>query len=386
LEAENKLEKDEKIPQETRKPFEPVIPEISDKTPFADEMWDFYFNKSDEKDPNVYLGDFDADKKVRGLLSEVNEYILNNTIIDITKPVREEIKTGELYVVGDTHGSFGDTDKIIRYFVKKIKEIEEIQEDEEGEEKKDGEEHENQKRTIRIVFDGDYVDRSPMDVHNLLYILSFAVKYSKYVRLLRGNHEEITINSHYGFKKNVELYFDEGKELFSEIENLFANLPLMYVLTVEGKRTLVLHGGLPIYDTEPTEMPEIPQIFSDGFYLDSRFENVENMDELSQQILWNDPALDLPPEMYYLPSRRGIGFNFGRKVFDKWLEVNKIDRLIRAHEVFLDGHSELFDEKLFSLFSSSHYVGRDISAKILKFDFTKKFEENWKYKTIQKDL
>ena len=346
-----------------------AITEITANLPFAEEFWDYYFIQHNITDSNQYLGGEAAADKILGLLEEVNNHFLSYNKIDISRPIFDKMTEGKVYIVGDTHGSIKDTDMLIKYFVQLI-------EDQEATGKSNA---------LRIIFDGDYVDRNPMDIHNVCYIFAFALKYAKYVRLLRGNHEEMMINTNYGFRQNLISHFPKGK-LFEPFQKTYANLPLMHVLRGNGKSILTLHGGLPIYDYEFEEMPDIPNLVGGGDPMDSRFTNIEEMDELSQQILWNDPANDLPPNSYFLPSRRGIGFNFGEKVFDKWMEVNGVDRLVRAHEVFLEGHHEYFNNRLFSLFSASDYAGRKIQAKIIEFDLDKDWESNWKHYTILKDI
>jgi len=343
------------------------------ETPFADEFWDFYYNNKHITDPRKFLGGNDVREKIVGLLAEVSEYILNPEVLDLHHAFNEKMQSGKLYYVGDTHGSINDTDKCIRFFVKQIERAEMKNED------------------LRIIFLGDYVDRNRMDIHNLLYILSFAQKYPKYVRILRGNHEEVTINMRYGFWSSINKYLP-NMYIFNDFEYFFMKLPLVHAVhfqseSMEEPRIIVsLHGGIPIYDKKFTEMPEIPNIIQGLDYLDPAHSNIDEMDDLSQQILWNDPADDLPPNMLFLPSRRGIGFNFGKEVFDEWMKENKADRLIRGHEVFMEGFKNFFNDRLFSVFSSSKYVYRRLDAKILEFDFSKPWVSNWRYLTISKEL
>ncbi len=343
------------------------------ETPFADEFWEFYYNNKQITDPRKYLGGNAVREKIIGLLGEVSEYILNPELINVNRVFNEKMQSGKLYYVGDTHGSINDTDKCIRFFVKQIEKAEINNEE------------------IKIVFLGDYVDRNKMDIHNLLYILTFAAKYPKYVRILRGNHEEVTINMRYGFWHSINKYLP-NLYLFNDFEYFFMKIPLVHAVHYQSdsmtkSRVIVsLHGGIPIYDKKFTEMPEIPNIIEGSDRFDPSHSNIDDMDDLSQQILWNDPADDLPPDMLFLPSRRGIGFNFGKEVFDEWMKQNKSDRLIRGHEVFLEGFKNFFNDRLFSVFSSSKYVFRRVEAKILEFDFSKPWEKNWRYLTILKDL
>jgi hypothetical protein len=356
--------------------FTDIITKLTEEKieiPFANEFWEFYYNNKQINDPRKYLGGNAVREKILGLLQEINEYILNPEMININKTINEKMQSGKLYYVGDTHGSINDTDKCIRFFVKQIEKAESNNED------------------IKIIFLGDYVDRNKMDIHNLLYILTFAMKYPKSVRILRGNHEEVTISMRYGFWHSINKYLP-NLYLFNDFEYFFMRLPLVHAVhyqseTMMEPRVIVsLHGGIPIYDKKYTEMPEIPNIIQGLDLIDPAHSNIDEMDDLSQQILWNDPADDLPPEFLFLPSKRGIGFNFGKEVFDEWMKQNKADRLIRGHEVFLEGFKNFFNDRLFSVFSSSKYVFRRLEAKILEFDFSKPWEKNWRYLTILKDL
>ena len=354
--------------------FDSFLAEEKIETPFADEFWEFYYNNKQITDPRKFLGgNATIREKILGLLAEVSEYVLNPEMINLNHAFNEKMQSGKLYYVGDTHGSINDTDKCIRFFVKQIEKAEINNEE------------------LKIVFLGDYVDRNKMDIHNLLYILTFAAKYPKYVRILRGNHEEVTINMRYGFWHSINKYLP-NMYLFNDFEYFFMRLPLVHAVHYQSKSMsesqviVSLHGGIPIYDKKFSEMPEIPNIVEGLDLLDSFHSNIDEMDDLSQQILWNDPTDDLPPDMLFLPSKRGIGFNFGKEVFDKWMNTNKADRLIRAHEVFLEGFKNFFNNRLFSVFSSSRYVFRRIEAKILEFDFSKPWEKNWRYLTILKEL
>ena len=341
--------------------------------PHADEFWEFYYEEQNLDDNDAFLGSRTV-QKIRGLLEEVSLHILNQDKFDLRYPIIEEMapdRLGKVFYVGDTHGSIHDTDKCIRFFVKEIEQAE-----------KEGKE-------IRIIFDGDYVDRNPADIHNMLYIFTFALKYPRIVRLLRGNHEEVTINMQYGFWENINVYLPNSY-LFNDFEYTFMNLPLVHIMIhpTQKKKIVCLHGGLPFYDKEFEEMPEIPNLLKRLDPLDSHYSNIDEMDPLSQQILWGDPApVDrLPINVFFLPSPRGLGFVFGEKVFNQWMKVNETDLCIRAHEYYAEGHRFLFGNRLISLFSSSTYVGRTVRAKILEVDFAKPWESNWTLLTIQEDL
>ncbi len=73
------------------------------------------------------------------------------------------------------------------------------------------------------------------------------------------------------------------------------------------------------------------------------------------QIMWNDPKEKLEG---FQESFRGPGiFLFGKDVFNKFMEANNLDFLIRAHECFSEGYRWFFNERLLSIFSSENYRG-----------------------------
>ncbi|UYP44943.1 hypothetical protein NEF87_001228 [Candidatus Lokiarchaeum ossiferum] len=354
----------------------PLLPIISgfkeihisdEKIPFANKFWDFYQNSDLQVDSDVYVGDEKAPEMIRGLLEEFSDLYLGNEFLDLSIPLVESINQGKVYYVGDTHGSIIDTHKCIQFFLTQIQKAQETNEE------------------ILIVFDGDYVDRSPYDIHNILYIFSFALKFPQYVRVLRGNHEDVTISMNYGFWENINKYLPNSY-LFNDFGYVFMKLPLVHVVRHDAKQIMCVHGGIPFYDREFEELPIIPNITAGLDRLDSKYSNMDEMDILSQQILWSDPAAELPPGMYFLPSPRGAGFTFGEEIFNRFCEINKVDRVVRGHEVYLDGHREYFQDRLFSIFSCSQYGTQEITAKILEIDFSKPWTSNWQLLTILTDL
>ena len=338
-----------------------------DKIPFANKFWQFYQNSDLHVDSNVYVGDDNAPEMIRGLLEEFSSLYLTNEFLDLSIPIIESIDHGKVYYVGDTHGSIIDTHQCIQFFLAQILKAQKTNEE------------------ILIVFDGDYVDRSPYDIHNILYIFSFALKFPKYVRVLRGNHEDVTISMNYGFWENINKYLPNSY-LFNDFGYVFMKLPLVHIVRHKERQVMCVHGGIPFYDREFEELPIIPNITAGLDRLDSQYSNMDEMDVLSQQILWSDPAAELPIGMYFLPSPRGAGFTFGEEIFNRFCEINKVDRVVRGHEVYLEGHREYFQDRLFSIFSCSQYGSQEITAKILEIDFSKSWTSNWRLLTIKTDL
>ncbi|MHA1520028.1 MAG: metallophosphoesterase [Promethearchaeota archaeon] len=337
------------------------------QTPHANEFWRHYFIERKIYDPTDYLGNGKRVLKIKELLDEVNLYLLNPDKINPGYPVIDHLDNGKIYYVGDTHGSIYDLDQCIKFFVGEIEKA--LKND----------------YPVLIIFMGDYVDRHEMDIHNLLYIFSFALQFPQHVRLLRGNHEEVTINMQYGFWANINKFLPNSY-LFNDFEYTFMNLPLSHVAHTSKGTVMALHGGIPFYPENYEKIPKIPRIVDGSVVLKPSYSTVDEMDVLSRQILWGDPESRMPPNMYYLPSRRGVGYSFGKEIFEEFLKVNEVQRVIRSHEVFLEGNKEYFDNRLFSIFSSSNYGSREIAAKILEIDLSKEWESNWRHYTILDEL
>ena len=276
------------------------------------EFWDYYQQFSSHNLPkrDEYLGDPDE--------SEMKIVVLLNLLQDL---YREKVyplgtrfpivhyqyfggkdkttKKGKFFFVADTHGSFKDTTKLIHHFEQEI------------------ETARQENYEIKIVFIGDFVDRNELDVHNMLYIIAFNLKYPNNVLLLRGNHEEVTVNANYGFGKNVMDHF--SKMAYATFNNVFKDLPLLCFFHCFEGNVLCLHGEIPLQVDEVTNAYTVPDL--NDWEFKNRQIIIDDMDSITQQILWNDPILNYNPQTnqkFYI-NRRGIGYTFGKEVFDEIL-------------------------------------------------------------------
>lgn len=69
------------------------------------------------------------------------------------------------------------------------------------------------------------------------------------------------------------------------------------------------------------------------------------------ELLWSDPQF-APGRA---PSKRGVGCQFGPDVTKKFLELNKLDYVIRSHEVKHEGYQVDHDGKCITVFSAPNY-------------------------------
>ena len=118
---------------------------------------------------------------------------------------------GKVVFVGDTHGDFEATKKVVSRHLKKDQ---------------------------RIVFLGDYVDRGSESEENVQYLLRLKIEWPESVYLLAGNHEGYRVKGFFpaNFWKSLS---DEEKDRYG---SLFSNFPLV-VSTPNG--IVAVHGALP---------------------------------------------------------------------------------------------------------------------------------------------
>lgn len=68
-------------------------------------------------------------------------------------------------------------------------------------------------------------------------------------------------------------------------------------------------------------------------------------------LLWSDPQ----PQNGRSVSKRGVGTQFGPDVTRQFLLKNKLDYVIRSHEVKQEGYEEAHDGKCITVFSAPNY-------------------------------
>lgn len=227
-----------------------------------------------------------------------------------------EIDSKGASIVGDTHGDLETTERVLERIGRGV-----------------------------IVFLGDYVDRGPYQIENIVRLLEAKLAEPGRIFLLRGNHETREMNMYYGFYDAVSRRLGSG--VYGVFCELYSALPIGAVL---DRATVLLHGGVP------EGAPSIREIAARG----KQGEDIE--DPVVFQALWNDPREWIED---FGPSPRG-GFArvFGRKALVRFLEASGCERLVRAHEPVENGFEALFDGRLYTVFSCRFYGIRPAVAEI----------------------
>ncbi|MCD4767426.1 MAG: serine/threonine protein phosphatase [Methanosarcinales archaeon] len=177
-----------------------------------------------------------------------------------------------------------------------------------------------------VIFLGDYIDRGSESLDVLEKVFSLKIAEPDKIILLRGNHELKETNR---FEKLFEdLEYDE--DLFTSINNVFDEMPVSAVIS---DKVFCVHAGIPGH-------VKLSEITKEGAY----------------PFVWNDPSeIDGIGE-----SSRGLGMRtFGEDVFDEFLWVNGLERMVRGHSVVEGGFKWWFDGRLLSIDDAVGVVGKD---------------------------
>jgi len=240
------------------------------------------------------------------ILLEIKQYFTEQpTLIDVTIPDDREFT-----VCGDIHGQFYDLMNIF-----KINGL--------------------PSETNPYLFNGDFVDRGSFSVECILTLFGYKLIYPNHFYMARGNHETQNMNQMYGFTGEATAKYNaQMAEFFTEVYNW---LPLCHCL---NNRVLIMHGGL--FTSDEVTLDDLRGIDR----------NRQPPDEgLMCELLWSDPQ----PSLGRSPSKRGVGIQFGPDVTENFIKKNKLDYVIRSHEVKPEGYEIAHDGKCITVFSAPNY-------------------------------
>lgn len=262
-------------------------------------------------------------KHVFAIIAKVNQLLrAEDAMVEILLP-HSKMEAAEgtvpgattVTVVGDTHGQFYD---VLNLF------------------------HEFGKVSPQHVylFNGDFVDRGLWSCEVALYLYVLKILYPKQLYINRGNHETNDMNKTYGFTDECEAKY--SKKVFEAFAESFGALPLA---TLINGSYLVMHGGL--FSNDKVTLDDIRKINrfpSSGSSQPAR-------EGLAMELLWTDPQ----PENGRLPSKRGLGIQFGPDITERFCLSNKIRKVLRSHEVRMEGVEVEHNKRLITVFSAPNY-------------------------------
>ncbi|KAJ3289927.1 putative serine/threonine protein phosphatase [Blyttiomyces sp. JEL0837] len=210
--------------------------------------------------------------------------------------------------------------------------------------------------STNYVFLGDYVDRGYYSVETISLLTCLKLRYPDRVTLVRGNHESRAVTQTYGFYAECMKKYGNAN-VWSFFTDMFDYLVLSVVIE---DSIFCVHGGLS---------PSIHTI--DQMKVIDRFREIPHEGPMAD-LVWSDP---IPPPTLtannlngagaanddkgdFAISPRGAGYIFGKQVTKKFLEVNGLGHICRAHQLCMEGYQILFDDLLSTVWSAPNYCYR----------------------------
>jgi protein phosphatase len=222
-------------------------------------------------------------------IDEVLDLVEKTKPLFSAEPSMVEVNSKDVVFVGDTHGDSISSTYVLRRFPL---------------------------YNNVLVFLGDYVDRGPEQLRNILLLLQQKLSFPDRIVLLRGNHETQEVNVSYGFYAELmKEYGDDGYKLFEGFNRLFSFMP--YACLVNNS-VLAVHGGLASGVSHLDDIRALPR------------GEVDPIDSRVVQLLWNDPHEEVAG---FVPNpNRGQGsFLFGRDIVRDFERTNKLSLVVRSH-------------------------------------------------------
>ncbi|KAJ9056744.1 putative serine/threonine protein phosphatase [Entomophthora muscae] len=246
-----------------------------------------------------------AESLVKEVCEKVKEILLSESnVVHIQGPVT---------VVGDIHGQFYDLLEIFKIG--------------------------GYPPDTNYLFLGDYVDRGYYSVETISLLTCLKLRYPSRIQLVRGNHESRTVTQTYGFYTECHRKYGSSN-VWNYFTSMFDFLTLSVVI---NNNIFCVHGGLS---------PSLHWI--DQIKVLDRFREIPHEGPMAD-LVWSDPD---PDKEDFAMSPRGAGYTFGSQVVSKFLETNKMDHILRAHQLCMEGHQVLFDGLLSTVWSAPNYCYR----------------------------
>lgn len=192
----------------------------------------------------------------------------------------------------------------------------------------------------RYLFLGDYVDRGYYSLETFALMIGYKIKYPNTFFMLRGNHESRGINTLYGFYDEiVQRYGHSG--LWKMCNETMDMLPMAALV---GNRVYCVHGGLS---------PEIKMV--------DQLAAIERRKEIPQvgpvaDMCWSDPEDGMNG---WGRNSRGAGWVFGKRPAQEFLHNNRLNLIVRAHQLMNDGyHYHFGGDSCVTVWSAPNYMYR----------------------------
>ena len=221
---------------------------------------------------------------------------------------------------------------------------------------------------VDYLFLGDFVDRGSFSLETVALLFALKCRFPDQVHLVRGNHEDSTINGLYGFKdecaRRLREDVDSPLSVYHLVNSVFEYLPLGAV--IDGK-VLCVHGGIGGSIQSVADIAALPRP------LKVSQTPANAMEQRVTDLLWSDPSDSDTVHGIALnetrdPDGSGRIVKFGPDRVEQFLNANPpLQLIVRAHECVMDGFERFAGGKLITVFSATDYCGHHKNAGALLF-------------------
>lgn len=292
-----------------------------------------------DPDPNRFLL---HSMEVSSLCDQVLEYLKKDEMV---LRLRAPIK-----VYGDIHGQFLD---LMRLFARYKAPT-------------DGENGDID--SMDYLFLGDFVDRGSFSLETICLLFAIKIKHPNQIHLIRGNHEDPTINAIYGLRDECRRRLHEEPEepdsCWNKFNRAFEWLPVAAIIE---NQILCLHGGVGGSVQSVAEIAAMQRPLHVAQIPQTPFE------QRVTDLLWSDPSDSDAVTGVTLnetrdPDGTGRIVKFGPDRVRDFLRNNApLSMIIRAHECVMDGFERFANGQLITVFSATDYCGHHKNAGALLF-------------------
>lgn len=261
----------------------------------------------------LYAGKLLPEPTIRALCFKLKELLIKESnVVHISTPIT---------VVGDIHGQFHDLLEIFQIG--------------------------GSVPHTNYLFLGDYVDRGLYSVETISLLIVLKLRFPNRIYLIRGNHESRQITQSYGFYTECCKKYGENSKVWKYFTDLFDYLVLCCIIDNE---IFCVHGGLS---------PNVQTI--DQIRIIDRIREIPH-DGAMADLLWSDPDDDRDEVIDFFSqfkvSPRGAGYTFGKAVVEKFLLLNRMSKIYRAHQLCNEGYQVYFQGLVTTIWSAPNYCYR----------------------------
>ena len=289
------------------------------------------FDWFDEKVQEIHSNLPFTDEEILNLISEVKPFLeKDQSLIRIRSPCK---------IFGNLYGIYND---LMRFF-----------------ESYGNPSDDNQMGDINVmqyIFLGDFCDRGFHSLEVIFLLFALKIKYPQFIYLIRGHHEDKSINIKYGLGQEcMDRLSDDIRDPQSIFENINSAFNLLPFGVLVDNNILMVHGGIgsSINTLEDIESIKRPLIVE---------QNVVNKEQLKViDLLWSeyDDNIDnIDMNLERDKYKKGFIVKYGKERLNKFMDDNKINLLITSHQFVPGGFCTFNNDKLLIVFSATNYMNK----------------------------